>query len=107
MIVSPWISPAMTSAVSLAYQSFRNATSILPLRVEPSSRFFPVIIGITVWMYITIPKGMFPIQDIKGRVIAFGGRALEADVPAKYLNSPETPLFHKGAILFNAARGRV
>ncbi len=49
---------------------------------------------------------MFPISDIKGRIIAFGGRALDPDAPAKYLNSPETPLFHKGQILFNAARAR-
>ena len=49
---------------------------------------------------------MFPISDLKGRVIAFGGRALDAATPAKYLNSPETPLFHKGNILFNAARAR-
>ena len=42
---------------------------------------------------------MFPICDRSGKVIAFGGRALEKDVPAKYLNSPETPLFHKGATL--------
>ncbi len=49
---------------------------------------------------------MFPIQDLKGRIIAFGGRALDADAPAKYLNSPETPLFHKGHILFNAANAR-
>ena len=39
---------------------------------------------------------MFPIADLQGRVIAFGGRALDPDAPAKYLNSPETPLFHKG-----------
>jgi DNA primase len=49
---------------------------------------------------------IFPITDLQGRVIAFGGRALAADVPAKYLNSPETPLFHKGAILYNAAAAR-
>jgi DNA primase len=49
---------------------------------------------------------MFPIQDAKGRVIAFGGRALDASAPAKYLNSPETPLFHKGHVLFNAHRAR-
>lgn len=49
---------------------------------------------------------MFPIEDAKGRVIAFGGRALSADVPAKYLNSPETELFHKGNILYNLARAR-
>ena len=49
---------------------------------------------------------MFPIHDQKGRVIAFGGRALEKDAPAKYLNSPETPLFHKGEILFNHHNAR-
>src|SRR5882757_2241101 len=49
---------------------------------------------------------MFPITDLRGRVIAFGGRALEKDVPAKYLNSPETPLFHKGSNLYNAATAR-
>ena len=49
---------------------------------------------------------MFPITDPKGRVIAFGGRALDPDAPAKYLNSPETPLFHKGAVLFNAYNAR-
>src|SRR5271170_4438287 len=49
---------------------------------------------------------MFPISDWRGRVIAFGGRALDKDVPAKYLNSPETPLFHKGAMLYNIAAAR-
>src|SRR5205807_8837697 len=49
---------------------------------------------------------MFPITDLRGRVIAFGGRALEKDVPAKYLNSPETPLFHKGSNLYNGAAAR-
>jgi DNA primase len=49
---------------------------------------------------------MFPISDWRGRVIAFGGRALEKDVPAKYLNSPETPLFHKGGTLYNIAAAR-
>src|ERR1700758_1616041 len=49
---------------------------------------------------------MFPITDARGRVIAFGGRALEKDVAAKYLNSPETPLFHKGDNLYNLATAR-
>jgi len=49
---------------------------------------------------------MFPITDFRGRVIAFGGRALEKDVPAKYLNSPETPLFHKGDNLYNLSTAR-
>src|SRR6201994_3601149 len=49
---------------------------------------------------------MFPIADLRGRVIAFGGRALEKDAQAKYLNSPETPLFHKGDNLYNLASAR-
>ena len=49
---------------------------------------------------------MFPICDRNGRVIAFGGRALAKDAQAKYLNSPETPLFHKGAGLFSHHRAR-
>jgi DNA primase len=49
---------------------------------------------------------MFPIQDFRGRIIAFGGRALAADAQAKYLNSPETPLFHKGSNLYNGFTAR-
>jgi len=49
---------------------------------------------------------MFPICDRAGKVIAFGGRALEKDVPAKYLNSPETPLYHKGSVLYNHHNAR-
>jgi len=49
---------------------------------------------------------MFPIHDAAGRIIAFGGRAMEAGVKPKYLNSPETALFHKGAVLFNHHRAR-
>jgi DNA primase len=49
---------------------------------------------------------MIPIQDERGRVVAFGGRTLDPDGQPKYLNSPETPLFHKGVMLFNAHRAR-
>jgi DNA primase len=49
---------------------------------------------------------MFPIHDRAGRVIAFGGRALDPGARAKYLNSPETELFHKGSLLFNHHRAR-
>ncbi|WP_315786149.1 MULTISPECIES: DNA primase [unclassified Bradyrhizobium] len=49
---------------------------------------------------------MFPITDLRNRVIAFGGRAMQKDVPAKYLNSPETPLFHKGDNLYNLPNAR-
>ena len=49
---------------------------------------------------------MFPIPDARGRVIAFGGRAMASDAMAKYLNSPETELFHKSNVLFNFANAR-
>lgn len=49
---------------------------------------------------------MVPIQDMRGRVVAFGGRTMEPDREPKYLNSPEGPLFHKGTMLFNAHRAR-
>jgi DNA primase len=48
---------------------------------------------------------MFPIADAQGRIVAFGGRALGAQ-RAKYLNSPETPIFHKGDLLYNLANAR-
>ncbi|MBX2825572.1 MAG: DNA primase [Gammaproteobacteria bacterium] len=48
---------------------------------------------------------MFPIRDRRGRVIAFGGRVLDSGEP-KYLNSPETPLFHKGSELYGLFEGR-
>lgn len=48
---------------------------------------------------------MFPIRDTRGRVIAFGGRVLGDDKP-KYLNSPETPVFHKGRELYGLYEAR-
>ena len=49
---------------------------------------------------------MFPIRDGRGRCIAFGGRSLDPAARAKYLNSPETPLFDKGRTLYNLAGAR-
>jgi DNA primase len=49
---------------------------------------------------------MFPIADARGRLIAFGGRALSKDDKAKYLNSPETNLFHKGRLLYRYPEAR-
>lgn len=50
---------------------------------------------------------MFPISDEQGRVIAFSGRLLEADAKAaKYVNSPETPLFQKNQVLYALHRAR-
>jgi DNA primase len=49
---------------------------------------------------------IFPITDRRGRVVAFGGRALSPEAKAKYINSPETALFHKGRLLYNLAGAR-
>ena len=49
---------------------------------------------------------MFPITDFRGRIVAFGGRALSPDMPAKYLNSPETLLFQKRLVLYNGMDAR-
>lgn len=48
---------------------------------------------------------MFPICDERGRVVAFGGRALGDDLP-KYLNSPETPIYSKSRVLYNLDRAK-
>ena len=58
---------------------------------------------------------MFPIADVHGKVVAFSGRALEPapsmeaqqEPPAKYLNSPENSLYHKGEVLYGLHEGRV
>ncbi len=47
---------------------------------------------------------MFPIHDQRNKIVSFGGRALDPDEKAKYLNGPETPLFHKGHMLFGLPR---
>jgi len=48
---------------------------------------------------------LFPIHDLRGRVVAFGGRILGEGEP-KYLNSPETPIFHKGRTLYHLHHAR-
>ena len=50
---------------------------------------------------------MFPIHSDAGKLIAYGGRAVEQDKQPKYLNSPETPIYRKNAVLFNMHRARV
>ena len=49
---------------------------------------------------------IFPIKDIRGKGIAFGGRALDPNAPAKYINSPESSLFDKGRTLYNHKNAR-
>lgn len=49
---------------------------------------------------------MFPIRNEQGRIVGFSGRIMDASSPAKYVNSPETPLFKKGRLLYGLDRAR-
>lgn len=49
---------------------------------------------------------MFAIRDRRNRLVAFGGRAMSASAKAKYMNSPETPIFHKGHNLYRYSQAR-
>lgn len=49
---------------------------------------------------------MFPITDARGKVVSFGGRAMDPEARAKYLNGPETSLFHKGDLLYGLFEAR-
>lgn len=51
-------------------------------------------------------RATFPIHSDSGKLIAYGGRSLQADKQPKYLNSPETPIYRKNAVLFNLHRAR-
>ncbi len=50
---------------------------------------------------------IFPIRDRRGQTIGFGGRALDSDTTPKYLNSPETLIFHKGSTLYGFYEARI
>ncbi|MDR4493738.1 MAG: DNA primase [Nitrospirales bacterium] len=50
---------------------------------------------------------IFPICDVRGQVLAFGGRTMDTDTTAKYLNSPETDLFFKGRSLYGLPQARI
>lgn len=49
---------------------------------------------------------IFPILDVRGRVVSYGGRAMDPQARAKYLNGPETPVFHKGHHLYGLSEAR-
>src|SRR5262249_22323335 len=61
---------------------------------------------ISISFYCFRDRLMISLYDQRGRVVAFGGRALSSEAQAKYLNSPETVLFHKGSMVFNFHRAR-
>ncbi len=49
---------------------------------------------------------IFPIADARGKIVSFGGRAMDPEARAKYLNGPETSLFHKGRLLYGLPEAR-
>ncbi len=107
------LSPAIQKEFSIGYSpddrsALRTHLAEKKITVEQMAEAGLVIAGddIPVAYDRFRDRVMFPIRDPRGRVIAFGGRALRADVPAKYLNSPDTPLFHKGEILYNFDKAR-
>jgi DNA primase len=51
-------------------------------------------------------RATFPIANLSNRTIAFGARALQSDQEPKYLNSPETPIYHKGRVLYGLSDSR-
>lgn len=84
-----------------AYDGLRNALGGNPARLALLEKAGMLARGERGTPYDRFrDRVMFPIQDRRGRVIAFGGRVLAKSDGPKYLNSPETPLFHKGRELF-------
>jgi DNA primase len=107
------LSPAIQKEFRLGYapddrQALRSHLADKSITVEQMAEAGLLIAGedIPVAYDRFRDRVIFPILDPRGRVIAFGGRALSKDVPAKYLNSPETPLFHKGQVLYNLDKAR-
>ena len=100
------LDPATQNAFGLGYapdtyDGLRNALGNTPQRIALLEKAGMLIRGERGSPYDRFrDRVMFPIQDRRGRVIAFGGRVLEKSDGPKYLNSPETPLFHKGRELF-------
>lgn len=100
------VSPAMQERFAIGYAPAGRSGLVKALEAEGIAPDVQVEAGLVV-----MPEDggrpfdrfrhrlMFPINDARGRPVGFGGRAL-GDAPAKYLNTPETPLFHKGGLLY-------
>ena len=100
------LDPAISARFNLGYASnqwdaLKNALGNTPQRLALLDKAGMIAIGERGGKYDRFrDRVMFPILDRRGRTIAFGGRSLEKNDGPKYLNSPETPLFHKGRELF-------
>lgn len=90
-----------------AWEGLKSALGTSPARVALLEKAGLLIRGERGRIYDRFrDRVMFPILDRRGRTIAFGGRILQKSEAAKYLNSPETPLFHKGRELFGLWHAR-
>ena len=103
------VSGAISSKYGLGYApaGWRNLASVFPAYDDPQLHESGlVIVGEDDKRYDRFrDRIMFPIRDVKGLCIGFGGRVLGDEKP-KYLNSPETPLFHKGRELYGLFEAR-
>lgn len=103
------VSGAISSKYGLGYApaGWRNLASVFPEYDDPQLHESGlVIVGEDDKRYDRFrDRIMFPIRDVKGLCIGFGGRVLGDEKP-KYLNSPETPLFHKGRELYGLFEAR-
>lgn len=103
------VSGAISSKYGLGYApaGWRNLASVFPEYDDPQLEESGLVIsGEDGKRYDRFrDRIMFPIRDVKGLCIGFGGRVLGDEKP-KYLNSPETPLFHKGRELYGLFEAR-
>lgn len=103
------LSPEMTEKFRLGYAHTENDSFIKAARVEGFTDGVLFKAGLLgrgdggrVWDYFR-GRVLFPIQNHRGDTVAFGGRVLDDREP-KYLNSPETPVFSKGQVLFGLSQ---
>ena len=103
------VSGAISSKYGLGYApaGWRTLASVFPEYDDPQLHECGLVIaGEDDKRYDRFrDRVMFPIRDVKGMCIGFGGRVLGDEKP-KYLNSPETPLFHKGRELYGLFEAR-
>lgn len=76
-------------------QEFEGLKQVGLVRVSEQGRSFSLLRD----------RVIFPIRDVKGRIVGFGGRALNDDIKPKYINSPDSDIFHKNQLLYGLYEG--
>lgn len=98
------VKPAVSEAYHLGFAPDRRDGLVKHLKNNGADLDTAVKLGIirksdSGWYDLFRNRLIFPIRDARGQVIAFAGRVLDASLP-KYINSPESPLYHKSSVLF-------